>query len=50
VRLVRDYALGVFSKNARLPLNNVNMYTYIIVVFSSLMIFYSLAIPAQWHP
>jgi len=30
-----DYALGVFFQNARLPLNNVNMYTYIIVGISS---------------
>ncbi|HEY4148031.1 MAG TPA: 7TM diverse intracellular signaling domain-containing protein [Chitinophagaceae bacterium] len=43
-RIIRDFTMGYFPKNYRLPSTNSNMYTYIIVGILTMMIFYSLAV------
>jgi signal transduction histidine kinase len=44
MRIIRDYYLLPFSRNLKIPLNNSNMYTYIITGILLMMIFYSMAV------
>ena len=44
VRLIRDYYLLHYTKSLKMPLNNSNMYTYVITGILLMMIFYSMAV------
>lgn len=44
LRLIREHYVANFSRNIKIPLNNGNMYTYIITGILLMMIFYSMAV------
>ncbi|HTE13420.1 MAG TPA: 7TM diverse intracellular signaling domain-containing protein [Chitinophagaceae bacterium] len=44
IHIIRDYYVLNFSKSLKIPLNNGNMYTYIISGILLMMIFYSMAV------
>lgn len=44
LRLIRDHYVSNFSRNIKIPINNGNMYTYIITGILLMMIFYSMAV------